>query len=161
MILPILTDENPELRKVSEPVKVIDAKIHTLIKDLESTLEYKHGVGIAAPQAGIKLRVIICKLRNSAGKSENVPMINPQILTKSKNCDLGEEGCFSIPNIFGPVKRPHEITLQYMTPDKKTVLRRFAGYNARVIQHEVDHLDGILFTDLVSDKSTLYEEISY
>ncbi len=161
MILPILTDENPELRKVSEPVKTIDQKIVKLVKDLEQTLEYKHGVGIAAPQAGIKLRVIICKLRNAHDKNENVAMINPQILTKSKNCDLGEEGCFSIPNIFGPVMRPHEITLQYTTVDKKTVLRRFVGYNARVIQHEVDHLNGILFTDLIKDKSKLYEEISY
>lgn len=161
MILPILTDENPELRKVSEPVKTIDQKTLKLIKDLEHTLEYKRGVGIAAPQAGFKQRIIICKLRNTNGKTENIPMINPQILTKSKSCDLGEEGCFSVPNIFGPVMRPHEITLQYTTTDKKTILRRFAGYNARVIQHEVDHLDGILFIDLVSDKATLYEEVSY
>lgn len=161
MILPILTDENPELRKVSEPVKMIDHKIHQLIDNLEQTLESKHGVGIAAPQTGHKVRVIICKLRNSHGKTENVAMINPQILTKSKKCDLGEEGCFSVPNIFGPVMRPHEITLQYQSPDKKTILKRFVGYNARVIQHEVDHLDGILFTDLVSDKSALYEEVSY
>jgi peptide deformylase len=161
MILPILTDENPQLREISAPVKTIDASTKKLIKDLIDTLASQRGVGIAAPQTGIKQRVIICKIRSSREKEEDIAMINPQILTKSKQCEIAEEGCFSIPNIFGPVNRPSEITVQYQTIDKKTVLRRFTGYNARVIQHEVDHLDGILFTDLVSNKAELYEEISY
>lgn len=162
MLLKILTDDHPLLREKSQAVNTITAATKQLVKDLTETMNYgSRAVGIAAPQVGILERIIICKLRNAQGKNDDVAMINPQIITHSTICEIGEEGCLSIPNIFGPVKRPREITVQYATPDKKQVLKRFVGFNARVIQHEIDHLEGILFTDLVTNKEELFEELNF
>lgn len=162
MLLPILTDENPQLREKSAPVKEVTAETKKLIANMIETMNYgNRAVGLAAPQVGVKQRIIVCKIKTSLGKPINMALINPEVLTQSAECELGEEGCLSIPNWFGPVTRPKDITVQFMTEDKKTVLKRFSGYNARVIQHEIDHLNGVLFTDLIGDKSLLYEELSY
>ncbi len=162
MLLSILTDENPQLREKSAFVKEITPQTKKLIADMMETMNYgSRAVGLAAPQVGVQQRIIVCRIKNTLGKHHNMAFINPEILTKSDQCELGEEGCLSIPNMFGPVMRAKDITVQFMTEDKKTVLKRFGGYNARVIQHEIDHLNGVLFTDLVGDKSLLYEELSY
>jgi len=162
MLLPILTDENPQLREKSVFVKEITPEIKKLIADMTETMNYgSRAVGLAAPQVGVQQRIIVCKIKNSLGKFINMALINPEIVTKSEQCELGEEGCLSIPNMFGPVMRAKDITVQFMTEDKKPSMKRFGGYNARVILHEIDHLNGILFTDLVGDKSLLYEELSY
>lgn len=162
MLLQILTEENPQLREKSAFVKGITAETKKLIANMIETMNYgDRAVGLAAPQVGIKQRIIVCKIKNSLGKYINMALINPEVLRRSQACELGEEGCLSIPNIFGPVMRAKDITIQFTTEDKKIVIKRFSGYNARVIQHEIDHLDGVLFTDLIGDKSLIYEELSY
>lgn len=162
MLLPVLTDNHPLLRQKAKPATIINASTKKLIKDMLDTMNYgQRAVGLAAPQVGISERIIVCKISNSHGRQEDMAFINPEIITKSPNCEIGEEGCLSIPNIFGPVNRPKEITMQFMTIDRKTVIKRFTGFNARVIQHEIDHLNGILFTDLVSNPEELFEEINF
>ena len=162
MLLTILTDNHPTLRQKSSSITSITPELKKLAQNMIETMNYgKRGVGLAAPQVGINKRLIVCKIRLPKGGYEDVAMINPQIFTKSESCEIGEEGCLSVPNLFGPVKRASEITLQYQSLDKKMVLKRYTGMNARVIQHEIDHLDGILFTDLVSDKREIFEEVNF
>jgi len=162
MLLTLLTDEHPTLRLKAEPISSITTEIKQLARNLAETMNYgKRAVGIAAPQVGVSKRLIVCKIRGSNGKNEDIPMVNPQVLTASTQCEVGEEGCLSIPNIFGPVSRAKEITVQYTDLDGKNILKRFTGFNARVVLHEIDHLEGVLFTDLVTDRSELFQEVSY
>lgn len=162
MLLTLLTDENPSLRIKSEMIYAITPEIKKLAQDLIQTMNYgKQAVGIAAPQVGINKRLIVCKIRTAKGKQEDIVMINPQILTIGSEREVGEEGCLSVPNTFGPVKRAKEITVQYTDLAKKTILKRYIGFNARVILHEIDHLEGVLFTDLVENKEDIFQELNY
>jgi peptide deformylase len=166
MIQKILTVKEPALRCISKDVTVYDKKIFALIKDLKETLAVQKdpiGVGLAAPQIGKKLNAFAIK-----PKDDIKIIINPKIISLSKeNKELIDEhtklmeGCLSLPNLYGPLKRPDSIKIDYLDEkgDKKTSL--FNSFEAQIIQHEIDHLNGILFTDrLLEQKKPLYELVN-
>lgn len=144
-ILPIKIYSCPILRKKSRKLKaeeLQEKKIKQFISDMEKTMLEKDGVGLAAPQVGHNLRVVVIKTEEG-----NLVLINPKILRKSWRKDLMEEGCLSLPEIFGLVKRPTRIKLVALDKNGKRIKFKAVGYFARVIQHEVDHLEGVLFID--------------
>ena len=143
--LKIITDPHPKLREVSEeisPEKLKDPKMKDFFNDLEKTMEENDGVGLASPQVEKNIRVIAIK-----DGDKTLCLINPEITKRSWAKEWGEEGCLSVPDYYGEVQRNKKINCVYR--DKKGNKKRMKaeGFPARVIQHEIDHLDGILFTD--------------
>lgn len=141
--LPILTGlDNPVLRRKTERVPKVTKKVLKLLKDMNASMKAANGVGLAAPQIGELLRVCIAQI---GGKP--VPLINPDITWKSDETAIDEEGCLSLPGIWLPVPRSTEITLKYLDEKGQEQERRLQQFDARVVQHEVDHLEGVLIVD--------------
>ncbi len=109
------------------------------------------GVGLAAPQVGKNIRVIVALFNNKT----IVPMVNPEITARSDELCIGEEGCLSLPGQWGNVRRFTEITVKYKTAKSDERTMKLADFNARIVQHEIDHLNGILFTDLLESEDVL------
>jgi peptide deformylase len=148
-ILPIITNPNPILKKKSVEVKlkkISSKEFQELCLNMEKTMEEKKGVGIAAPQIGENIRLIIINTKDGG-----VVMINPKITKKSLTKEWGEEGCLSVPGVFGQVKRHKKIECEYLDKTGKEIKIKAEGLMARVIQHEIDHLDGVLFIDKAKD----------
>ena len=155
MILPIYTYGNAVLRKVTEPINTDYPNLKVLITNMFETMYHAEGVGLAAPQIGLPIRLLVIDL--APFKEDNpelgafkVVMINPQILEKSEEEISGEEGCLSIPGIHETVMRAAEIKIKYLDENFVEHIDEFETYKARVIQHEYDHLEGHLFTDRVT-----------
>lgn len=147
MILSIQTGQNnPILRQKSKKVKEINPIIKQLILDMVETLKAKNGLGLAAPQVGQSLRIIVVQPEPD---KEALILINPQIKKTSPEKEIMEEGCLSLPDISVTVERPVKITVQGLTPDGQPVKIEAKGLLARVIQHEIEHLDGILIIDKI------------
>jgi peptide deformylase len=144
-------EENEVLRKKSGNISAIDKKILKLIKDMEKAMKEEKGVGLAAPQVGVNKRLIIVLLDNKI----TVPMINPDIIDHSNETEYGEEGCLSLPGKWGQVERFKQITVQYRDIKGEKRLLKLEGFNARIVQHEIDHLDGILFTDYLKTEDNI------
>jgi len=138
-------ENNPILRKVSPEYAKITKKTLKLLKDMEETMIVTNGVGLAAPQVGINTRVALITIN----KNQVFPIINPEILEMSEKMEEDTEGCLSLPGTWGPVKRATELTLRFTTPAGKRVTMKFKGFEARIVQHEVDHLNGKMFIDHV------------
>ncbi|MBA3047566.1 peptide deformylase [Patescibacteria group bacterium] len=148
-ILPILINHNPILRKKSTQIRRDEIKtkeFQRLCSDMAKTMEEKDGAGLAAPQIGKNIRLVVVRTENSA-----VCMINPKIIKKSWAKECGEEGCLSVPDVFGKVKRHKKIICKYLDKKGKEIKIEAEGLMARVIQHEIDHLDGVLFIDKARD----------
>ncbi len=152
----VLTSENKTLREVSvelteEEIKSPETK--ALVSDLIETMNIENGIGIAAPQVGILKRLIIIDMGKGA-KS----YINPKILSRSDKESENEEGCLSVPGIFGMVNRSNAVTVEFIKPNGKPKKIKVKGLEAIVFQHEIDHLDGVLFIDKVTDYTTPEKE---
>lgn len=142
-MLKIITHPNPILRQKAKPIKDISTEeIQALIPELADLMLKSDGLGIAAPQVAKSIRLIIVRY-----KDDNLALINPKITSKSILKEIDEEGCLSVPNVYGQVKRCKKITVKYQDPQGKMRKVTGQGLFARVIQHEVDHLDGVLFID--------------
>lgn len=162
MVRKILPSTDARLRQKSRPVTKIDKKVKKLIRDLKDTLRVQkdpEGVGLAAPQIGIFLRVFVM-----LDSGELRAVINPEIIKVSGQTQgkvkKGEimEGCLSLPYYYGPLVRPKRITIKYLTEDGEERVEDFVGFTAQIVQHEIDHLEGILFIDrLLSAKKPLYK----
>ena len=146
-ILPIITYPDKELRQKCKEVKKINDKIRRLIANMERTMLEKDGIGLAAPQVGCDIRVIIVNTKDGP-----MHFINPAITKKSWGKETAEEGCLSIPNFFGPVKRSKSVNVIYLDKENKKKHLKAEGLFARVIQQEVDHLNGVLFIDYLKKK---------
>ena len=157
MILPILTYPNPILRKPAEPVSFpLSKEIQKLTKDMIDTVRNADGIGLAAPQVGKSVKVIIINLEKNG-----VPLLalyNPKVASKGFKKSLIEEGCLSIPGVFGLVKRPLKATIQAQDAEGKTIKFTDNGWIARVAQHEIDHINGRLIIDIIK-KYTQGEEM--
>jgi len=143
--LKILINPNETLRTRSEDFgleKIITPASRKFFADMAETMLAKDGIGLAAPQIGKNTRVVVINTKEGP-----VIMINPKITKKSFAKEWGEEGCLSVPNVFGQVKRHKKVTCQYYDKAAKKTLIEAEGLMARVIQHEIDHLDGVLFID--------------
>ncbi|MDD3078981.1 MAG: peptide deformylase [Paludibacter sp.] len=155
MILPIYTYGTAVLRKVAEPISKDYPGLSELIQNMFETMYYADGVGLAAPQIGLPIRLLVIDLvpfkdEDPELGSFKIAMINPQMLEFSENKVSGEEGCLSIPGIHETVMRSQKIRIQYWDENFEEHTEEFEGYKARVVQHEYDHLEGNLFTDRVS-----------
>ncbi|GFE59815.1 peptide deformylase [Geobacter sp. AOG2] len=163
---PILRYPHPVLKKLCHRVEAIDNLIHTLIQDLLDTMRDGPGsVGVAAPQIGVTLRVCVVDVSASRhGKDNNhgqLCMINPEITARSGTAVM-REGCMSVPDYTGDVERATEITVRFDEPDGTARVITATGFEAVAIQHEMDHLDGILFLDrIVSLKTGLFRRKNY
>ena len=155
MILPIYTYGSAVLRKQAEPIAADYPELNTLITNMYDTMYKAEGVGLAAPQVGLAIRLLVIDL--VAFKEDDpelgafkVVMINPTILERSEEEVTLEEGCLSIPGVHENVSRSEHIKIKYQDASFNEYTEEFNGYKARVIQHEYDHLEGHLFTDRVS-----------
>lgn len=144
-VLTIKIDPDPILRKESSPLQqhtITSAEKKELCEDMTETMKRKDGIGLAAPQVGKNIRIIVVNSPDGP-----ICMINPQLTKRSFAKEWGEEGCLSVPNTFGQVRRHKKINCIYLDTNGKQRKMRAEDLLARVIQHEIDHLDGILFTD--------------
>ena len=155
----ILTSEQPILRRKAHKVKTFDAALQKLIDDMIETMEDAPGQGLAAPQVGVALRVIVVDaLIDDEDKESGVQLqlVNPEIL-KREGEQIGEEGCLSIPGYLGIVKRAMHVTVRATNRKGKEVKIKASKNLARVLQHEIDHLDGVLFTDRIASPKDLFK----
>ncbi len=147
-ILEIKKFNDPVLRKKCKEVRKIDKKTKKLVVDIVQTMKKNQGIGLAAPQVGISKRAIT--VQTDLKDQRILVLVNPKILKKSKETETGEEGCLSFPDIFLKIKRAQKIEIEGLDINGEKVKIKAQGLLARVLQHEVDHLDGILFFNRLS-----------
>ncbi len=148
-ILPIIVAPDPRLKRTAERVARVDAAVRRLMDDLLETMYAAPGVGLAAPQVGVLQRVLVVDI----GKGENrkpLRMANPEIVQASDECITYEEGCLSFPEQFAEVERPALVRIRYLDHENEPREIEADGLLATCIQHEMDHLDGVLFVDHIS-----------
>jgi len=146
--------DNPILREKSTKVEKIDKSIKKLAKNMFKTTIKANGLGIAAPQVGVNKRLFITTLNEGKSDVMQILMINPEILWHSDDREVAEEGCLSIPGVYKPVKRYKAIRVKYHDLKSNEHILELEGLNARVVQHENDHLDGVLFVDIAIEGDT-------
>ncbi len=139
---------DPVLRQKAEPLPGVDDETRRLIRDMFDTMYQEDGVGLAAPQVGVSQRVIVVDPREADAKPLGI--VNPVIVEATDEVDRGEEGCLSIPGLKDIVERAASIVVEGLDADGQPLRLEAEGLLARVLQHEVDHLDGVLFVDRVS-----------
>jgi peptide deformylase len=148
--LDIIIAPDPRLKRVCDPVASVDDDLRTLMNDMLETMYDAPGVGLAAPQVGVAKRIIVV----DAARGEEPPaphkLINPKIVWTSDDAKIHEEGCLSLPTYYEEVERPNRICVQYMDESGVTRELEADGLLSVVIQHEMDHLDGVLFVDHIS-----------
>jgi len=155
----VLVYPEPMLKEVSKPIKHVDDSVRNLLQDLVDTMVAAgHSVGIAAPQIGDLRRAVVVDVSHSKSgkKQENhglMQMINPEIIEREGTCEV-REGCMSVPDYTGNVTRAEAIVVQYQDENNARCVIRAEGFEAIAIQHEIDHLDGLLFLDRVSSLKT-------
>lgn len=147
----IITYGNPILRQKADKVTEVTEEVRGIIARMEKQLAGENGIGLAAPQVGISKRIVVIDL-TKAEQDKKAALINPQIVWKSGTMTDYEEGCLSLPGVWGEVVRPSEIKVKAELPNGKSVLLSANGIFARVLQHEIDHLDGVLFIDHLSER---------
>ncbi len=146
----IIIEPDPILRKKSEPVEKVDDHLRKFMREMLETMYEAPGIGLAAIQVGILKRLIVIDLARENEKKNPLFLINPEIIYRSKDTSVYEEGCLSLPGQFAEIERPSECTLKYIDFNGNKKELKADGLLATCIQHEVDHLDGILFIDYLS-----------
>ena len=150
MLRKILTEPDPILRKKCEPLETVDIDTKKLMDDMLETMYAAPGIGLAAVQVGILKRLVVIDISKGEEKKKPIFLINPQIMHQSKETSVYEEGCLSLPGQFAEIERPAECTIKYIDYNGKEKDLKADGLLATCIQHEVDHLNGILFIDYLS-----------
>lgn len=148
--LPIITLPDPLLRKPSLPVERVDDELQRLIDDMLETMYAAPGVGLAAVQVGVSRRLIVLDVTGEDEEKSPIVMINPQIVGRSSQTRLHEEGCLSIPDVRIEIERPAEVRVRYLDREGKPKELAAADLLATAVQHEIDHLDGRLIIDYLS-----------
>jgi len=146
----IIIEPDPILRKESEHVENIDDNIRKLLDNMLETMYAAPGIGLAAVQVGILKRVIVIDISKNEEKKNPLFLINPEIISKSKKTSIYEEGCLSLPGHFAEIERPAECQIKFVDYNGKEKQLIANGLLATCIQHEVDHLNGVLFIDYLS-----------
>ena len=158
----ILTEPDPFLRQKSQNVMNVNDEVRTLMDDMLETMYDAPGIGLAAIQIGVPKRVIVIDLSKEKEKKNPFYFVNPEIIKKSQNDASYEEGCLSVPNQFAEIKRPDKCIVKFLDYDGKEKILEAEGLLATCIQHEIDHLEGILFIDYLSKlkKSMIIKKLS-
>tara|TARA_Y200000002_G_scaffold376551_1_gene380591 strand:+ start:1963 stop:2484 length:522 start_codon:yes stop_codon:yes gene_type:complete len=150
MLRKILTEPDPILRKKCQPLEKVDTDIKKLMDDMLETMYEAPGIGLAAIQVGILKRLVVIDISKGEEKKNPIFLINPLIVHQSKKTSVYEEGCLSLPGQFAEIERPAECTIKYIDYHGKEKELKTDGLLATCVQHEVDHLNGILFIDYLS-----------
>ena len=158
----ILTEPNKVLRQISKPVKEVGIEEQKLMDDMLETMYSANGIGLAAIQIGIPKRIIVMDLSRDENKKIPMYFVNPIIKNKNVEKSTYEEGCLSVPNQFAEIDRPSKCEIEYLDYEGKRKLLKAEGLFATCIQHEMDHLEGILFIDYLSKlkKSMIIKKLS-
>jgi len=149
-ILPILTIPDPILRKKAKPIERVDAELRRLVDDMLATMYEAPGIGLAAPQLGILRRLIVMDPAKDDAPKSPIVMVNPEILERSQEMRVHEEGCLSIPDFTAEIERPAKTRVSYVDPQGKKKEAELEGIWSTLVQHEIDHLNGVLFIDYLS-----------
>ena len=158
----ILTEPNKILRQKSLPVEMVDKDLQNLMDDMLETMYAAPGIGLAAIQVGIPKRVIVLDIAQKEGTKKPIFLVNPEIIQKSKNNSTYEEGCLSVPGQFAEIDRPDRCYIKYLDYHGDIKEIEAEGMLSTCIQHEMDHLEGILFIDYLSKlkKSMIIKKLS-
>jgi peptide deformylase len=147
---PILIAPDPRLKAVSETVETIDSAVRRLAEDMIESMYAANGIGLAAVQVGVPRRILVMDLAKKGGEKEPKIYVNPRILWTSDEMAVCEEGCLSVPDIWEEVERPAQIRAEYLDAEGRRVTLEAEGLLATCLQHEMDHLEGVLFVDHIS-----------
>ena len=146
----IVIEPDPILREKSEILEKVDDELRNLLDDMLETMYAAPGIGLAAVQVGVLKRLIVIDISKEKEKKNPLFLINPEIISKSKKTSIHEEGCLSLPGHFAETERPAECQIKFIDYDGKEQELRANGLLATCIQHEIDHLNGVLFIDYLS-----------
>ena len=146
----ILTEPDPFLRQKSEKVDIVDNNVRSLLDDMLDTMYAAPGIGLAAIQIGVPKRVIVIDLSRKDEKKNPLYFVNPEIITNSDINAVYEEGCLSVPGQFAEINRPNKCKVKFLDYNGNEKILEAEGLLATCIQHEIDHLEGILFIDYLS-----------
>lgn len=149
-IRPLIILPDPMLRQVSKPIERIDADLRKLSDDMLATMYDAPGIGLAAIQIGIPIRMLVIDLAKEGETPDPHVFVNPEILARGDGVNVHEEGCLSIPEYYAEVERPATVTASYLDLDGKQRQITADGLMATCLQHEIDHLNGVLFIDHIS-----------
>ncbi|HTF90827.1 MAG TPA: peptide deformylase [Planctomycetota bacterium] len=139
---------DPVLRKVAQPVGLFDDRLQSTVAAMFERMRASHGVGLAAPQVGLTQRILV--LNPTGEPKDDLALINVSIVERSGPLTSFEEGCLSFPDIYAEVKRPERCKVFFWTPEGERIEREFEGFTSRIVQHEYDHLEGVLLVDRMS-----------
>ena len=158
----ILTEPNKILRQVSLPVKSFGKEEQILMDDMLETMYHANGIGLAAIQVGVPKRIIVMDISKNNEKKKPMYFVNPIIKNKNSNYSTYEEGCLSVPDQFAEIDRPSECEVEYLDYNGNKKILNASGLLATCVQHEIDHLEGILFIDYLSKlkKSMIIKKLS-
>jgi peptide deformylase len=149
-LLPILTAPDPRLKKKSKPVEAVDDGVRRLMDDMLETMYAAPGIGLAAPQVGVTKRIIVVDAAAKGEPPQPYRMANPEIVWASDEDNVYNEGCLSLPEHYADVVRPKAVRVRYLDHENEPRELAADGLLATCVQHEMDHLDGILFVDHIS-----------
>jgi len=149
-VLPIITAPDPRLKIKARPVVAVDGQVRRLMDDMVETMYQAIGIGLAAPQVGAAQRVVVIDIARDGEKPQPVRLANPEILWRSEAETMANEGCLSLPEHYADVTRAAEIRLRYLDHENEIREIEAKGLLATCLQHEIDHLDGVLFVDRIS-----------
>ncbi len=138
------------LRRPADPVEDVDDEVRALVRDMFETMYDARGIGLAAPQVGVSRRVIVLDVEEEPGASNRLTLVNPRLVDRTSRKDKQTEGCLSIPGVEGVVERPVSVVVDGEDVEGRSVRVEADGLFARALQHEIDHLDGVLFVDRLS-----------
>jgi peptide deformylase len=148
---PILIHPDPRLKKLAPPITDLTDDLRALADDMLETMYAAPGIGLAAPQIGVDTRLIVLDCVKAEGEAPRpLAMFNPEIIAESDERSVYEEGCLSIPDIYADVERPAEVEVRWIDPTGALKQETFAGLWATCLQHEIDHLNGVLFIDYLT-----------
>ena len=149
-VLPIITAPDPRLKIKAKPVGQVDAKVRRLMDDMLETMYHAIGIGLAAPQVGAARRVVVVDVARDGEKPQPLRLANPEILWRSEELMTANEGCLSLPEHYADVERPAAVRIRYLDHENEIREIEAKGLLATCLQHEIDHLDGMLFVDHIS-----------
>lgn len=149
-VLPILVAPHPALKKKCDPVESVTQEIRSLMADMLETMYVAPGVGLAAPQVGVSKRVLVVDCARQDEDPAPIMMANPEVIWESDELGTYEEGCLSFPDQYADVRRPAECHVKYLDENNIEQTLKADGLLSTCVQHEIDHLDGIVFVDHIS-----------
>ena len=149
-LLPIITAPDRRLKQVATRIEAVDEEVRCLMDSMLETMYAAPGVGLAAPQVGDLRRVIVVDVARAGKDPAPICLANPEVIAASDDVSIFEEGCLSLPEQFASVKRPKSVCVRYRDYENKICEQEMDGFLATCVQHEIDHLNGVLFVDHIS-----------